>query len=154
MAVTSQDDAVDRPCALYRYFDQDGVLLYVGISVDPEMRWKTHRYSHAGWVVDSVRRVDDWYSSVAEAKRAERAAIKAEHPKHNLQHSGRSYRRVPKPIDRFEWHWIERPVPDGGLVKSDGSARIIEGGAYVCVLPEPYPEGRGYWYRRKLSLGV
>lgn len=139
---------MDRPCALYRHFDQDGVLLYVGISVDPEERWKAHRYSRAEWAADSVRRVDDWFSSLVEAQAAERVAIKTERPKHNRQHNGRCRRPAPPPVEQVEWHWVENPRPEGGVLVNNGTARIV-GRTGFHLVPEPYPPSRGYWVRRK-----
>lgn len=75
--------------ALYRYFDAAGVLLYVGISNDPDFRAKAHRYeSRPGdWPKRAVRRTDEWHKSRADALAAEERAIRAEQPLFNEKHN-------------------------------------------------------------------
>lgn len=70
--------------ALYRLFDADDVLLYIGIAYDPDERWGAHRYgkSNAG-MADVARRTLEWFGDRAAAEAAEKAAIKAERPRLN-----------------------------------------------------------------------
>lgn len=75
------------PTALYRLYDVDGHLLYVGISNDPEARWRSHLYGIAQWPARAVRRTDEWFASRAEAEAAEYAAIKIEEPIFNGTHN-------------------------------------------------------------------
>lgn len=73
-----------RRTALYRFFDSDDQLLYIGIAYDPNLR----RYQHAGqpWRDAVARQVIEWYPSRQAAEDAERKAIEAELPLHNIQH--------------------------------------------------------------------
>lgn len=71
-----------RRCAVYRYFDSSGVLLYVGSSVAPDGRDWCHRRS-AKWVPLAVKRTVEWYGSIPEARAAERDALISENPIHN-----------------------------------------------------------------------
>jgi hypothetical protein len=75
-----------RRTALYRHFDAEGRLLYIGISVSVLNRLKEHhRGSH--WS-DNIRRVEvEYFSCQAEAAGAERDAILAEKPLHNIAHT-------------------------------------------------------------------
>jgi hypothetical protein len=73
--------------ALYRHFDADRNLLYVGISVNPESRWKSHLYSLAEWPRFAALRTDEWFDTRAAAEAAEVAAIKAERPRFNGSHN-------------------------------------------------------------------
>jgi len=73
--------------ALYRFYDADGRLLYVGISNNPESRWKGHRYSIKRWPALVARRADEWFDSRTEAEAAEVAAIKDEKPRFNGAHN-------------------------------------------------------------------
>lgn len=75
--------------ALYRYFDADGGLLYIGISNDPDFRWKDHLYgsSRRNWPSEAVRRTVEWHDSRPLALKAETDAIKAERPRHNGTHN-------------------------------------------------------------------
>ncbi|MBP2581890.1 hypothetical protein J3A78_002368 [Streptomyces sp. PvR006] len=72
--------------ALYRLFDADGALLYVGIANNPRTRWS----SHAGekrWWGDVSRKTLEWFATREEAESAEVAAIVGERPRYNVTHS-------------------------------------------------------------------
>lgn len=73
-------------CSLYRHFDHEGVLLYIGIANEPDRRAEQHRY-HSEWFrfVDST--TVEWHPSREVAHEAERDAIKAERPVFNLTHN-------------------------------------------------------------------
>jgi hypothetical protein len=83
--MTAPEEAV----ALYRYFDADDVLLYVGISNDPEFRWKAHLYgsSSVTWPKEAVRRTIEWHDSRPLALTAEEEAIRTENPRYNKRHN-------------------------------------------------------------------
>lgn len=67
--------------ALYRHFDAEGVLLYVGISRSAAARLASHEQSN--WD-QQIARVDvQWFENRAAALRAERKAIATEKPRHN-----------------------------------------------------------------------
>ncbi|MFI6140336.1 GIY-YIG nuclease family protein [Streptomyces griseus] len=67
---------------LYRLFDKDGRLLYVGTSVAPQNRWEQHAREKLWW--SSVSRATvEWHPGRTEAMAAERAAIKTESPLYN-----------------------------------------------------------------------
>lgn len=71
-----------RRCCLYRHFDSEGVLLYVGISQDPNRRTFQHIES-SKWVQYAVRMEGVWYDSAAAAEEAEAVAILTENPVFN-----------------------------------------------------------------------
>lgn len=68
--------------ALYRHFDDGGVLLYVGITNNPEARVALHAY-HAEWLAYSARCDVEWHEDRPAALAAERAAIRDERPLFN-----------------------------------------------------------------------
>ena len=71
--------------ALYRHWNADGELLYVGISLNAVSRLAQHRIE-ANWF-DDIARVDiEWHPTREAAESAERSAIKTEHPLHNIAH--------------------------------------------------------------------
>lgn len=84
--------------ALYRYFDVNRDLLYVGISIDPDERWKQHRYSSKKWPALVSYRTDQWLNSKWEAEEAEIEAIKAEKPRFNGAHNF-----TEAPIESVAW---------------------------------------------------
>jgi hypothetical protein len=71
---------------LYRFYDTSGRLLYIGITHDPEVRFKRHA-EVSGWWYLQARVEWAWYGSRAEAEDAERAAIRDERPLYNFVHS-------------------------------------------------------------------
>lgn len=73
--------------ALYRCYG-GGELLYIGISNDPDFRWKGHLYRDSReWARLATRRVDQWFQTRTEAEAAEVAAIQAERPRFNGTHN-------------------------------------------------------------------
>lgn len=84
---------VDRPMelewrtAVYRCYDSQRKLLYVGMSMNPDLRFTNHRRRAAWWHrVDHSRTYVIWYRSRTEAQRAERVAIDAEKPEWNIRY--------------------------------------------------------------------
>jgi hypothetical protein len=83
------DDALtreDRPTrtALYRHYDTDGHLLYVGISFHPYARGKHHART-SPWIDQASYFIGEWFDTWEDAKRAESKAIIKERPLHNVQ---------------------------------------------------------------------
>ncbi|MFD7999969.1 GIY-YIG nuclease family protein [Streptomyces mirabilis] len=72
--------------ALYRLRDGAGVLLYIGITYDPESRWRAHAATKAWWP-EVTRKEVEWHADRLLAESAEVAAIKAELPLHNVDDS-------------------------------------------------------------------
>lgn len=71
---------------LYRHFDSQKRLLYIGISVRPLVRLDQHRL-HSFWF-DQIANVGiEKYASRNEALSAERSAIQLERPLFNIVHS-------------------------------------------------------------------
>lgn len=68
--------------ALYRLYDANGGLLYVGITYNPEQRWDAHR-SDKTWWPEVASKVVEWYDTRPEALTAELDAIRTELPLHN-----------------------------------------------------------------------
>jgi predicted GIY-YIG superfamily endonuclease len=76
----------ESPHAVYRVYDLAGNLLYIGVSVDPDARFRNHK-NRAEWTGKHHHHELTWYLNRADAEAAETAAIKAEHPKYNVQHN-------------------------------------------------------------------
>lgn len=71
--------------ALYRLFNADGKLLYVGIADDLHRRWVQHARSKAWWP-EVAKKTADWHDSRGDAEKAEVKAIEEELPLYNLMH--------------------------------------------------------------------
>ncbi|MFE2164852.1 GIY-YIG nuclease family protein [Streptomyces sp. NPDC059447] len=69
--------------ALYRLYDADGRLLYVGISANPEQRWKGHEVYSGRWWALVTEKVIEWHADRELALAHEFLAIWREAPAHN-----------------------------------------------------------------------
>lgn len=96
----------DRCCAVYRCFDADGRLLYVGSSERPVKRWGEHRRNRsATWTDSCVTRTVEWFDSGMLAYAAEGRAILNEKPVHN--------QRCPRFHGRYESDYGDLWLPGG-----------------------------------------
>ncbi len=85
MAITAATHAART--ALYRLFDAEGVLLYIGIARNPDERMKYHIAFKRWW--SEVARTDlEWFGDRAAALAAEAVAIREECPRYNIQVTG------------------------------------------------------------------
>ena len=84
----------DRKCALYRHFDAEGTLLYVGISLRPFSRFKEHN-THSGWADQIANMAIEYFPTRMEAMAAEIKAVQEESPLYNIR------LRKPKPPVRI-----------------------------------------------------
>ncbi|MFJ4356886.1 GntR family transcriptional regulator [Streptomyces massasporeus] len=72
--------------ALYRLFDVTDQLLYVGISTNPEERWKTHTMLKSWWN-EVAHKTVTWLPSWDEALAQEERVIRDEAPRYNGTHN-------------------------------------------------------------------
>lgn len=72
--------------SLYRYFNKDDVLLYVGISKHPVTRLRQH-ISNKDWIKETTNVTLEQFETRELALLAEEWAIKSENPKYNKQHN-------------------------------------------------------------------
>ena len=79
--VATAKEMIEGETELYRHFDADGKLLYVGISFSTLARLAQHRNS--GWF-NRIRRIDiESFATRIEALKAEKIAIRTEAPEYN-----------------------------------------------------------------------
>lgn len=71
-----------RRAAVYRLYDADGALLYIGSAYYPDERANAHR--HTSWGPTAARRTEEWHDTRALAYEAEARAIRTEAPRHNI----------------------------------------------------------------------
>lgn len=74
--------SVNRRCALYRIYDADRRLLYVGIGYDPTRRWTQH--ARRDWWLQMASIEVDWHPTRAEAEKAEERTVRIGRPLHNV----------------------------------------------------------------------
>lgn len=76
--------ATSLPTAVYRHFNRDGELLYVGVSLNAISRLDQHaKGSH--WSRDIASVTIEWFDSTTDALKAEQKAIDDERPMHNIR---------------------------------------------------------------------
>jgi predicted GIY-YIG superfamily endonuclease len=116
-----------RPHHMYRLFDADQRLLYVGVTRDLCRRLREHRKA-APWWADVASATTEVYPNWFAVRQAERATIADENPKHNrdralrdTDHSARSARRVTK--QKGYRALPETPVDLHGYLSVPDSAR-------------------------------
>lgn len=80
--LTRMERLADIRTAVYRFFDADGQLLYLGITHDLEERWKAHERNQPWWL-DVSRREFTWCESRADAELIEVTATAAERPRYD-----------------------------------------------------------------------
>jgi len=98
--------------AVYRLFDVDGVLLYVGISNHFGQRWERHAKVQPWWP-EVQRQTVEWHPTRKDAADAETVAIKDEHPRFNVVHAPR-----PEKV-----HAKRAPVPGASTLRLDADIR-------------------------------
>lgn len=114
---------------VYRYFNTDGDLLYVGCSKDPWMRYRYHHTDSRQWIHEVTRGQIAVYPDRATALVAEREAIKAEHPRYNRTHRG----------DRSTWTAEQyRNYALGYVVTGWANKALIWNSAHLVAVREEY----------------
>jgi transcriptional regulator with XRE-family HTH domain/predicted GIY-YIG superfamily endonuclease len=94
----------DEQTAVYRIYDAEDALLYIGISNSFGRRWTEHAKVQPWWPLRR-KQIVTWCDSRKDAEDAEEAAIQAEAPRYNVMHA-RKIRQA-----RAN-RWLRRP---GGL---------------------------------------
>ena len=92
----------DAPHALYRFFDQSGALLYVGLTANPGARLNEHRGQP--WWSEVANVTLETFPSRETVTEAERTAIGSEKPRYNIQLADgpTSVRTVRMPVALWE----------------------------------------------------
>jgi predicted GIY-YIG superfamily endonuclease len=68
--------------ALYRLYDADGRLLYIGITNDPNRRWAQHARSSRWWPKVVTKKIE-WLQSRSASLAAEKVEIERLNPPYN-----------------------------------------------------------------------
>jgi predicted GIY-YIG superfamily endonuclease len=120
--------------ALYRHFNADDDLLYVGISLDPFHRMTKHKEQSA-WFSQVARITIEWFPDRKSACAAERAAIIAERPRLNNQHN---------PVRPLSKAFLEKLRTSPCAIEVAAKEKALERlGQLLGLLPEtPRPSAR------------
>jgi predicted GIY-YIG superfamily endonuclease len=135
---------------LYRQFDKDGRLLYVGVSINARRRHVQHK-SMSFWADQVATITIEKYQDRDSALIAERQAISAEKPVYN-DHYAETRREKPAPEPRLVMFGpfqpykgrpiglVKGPTPEGFPVPSDRILRADGPDAVRRVIKACWPE--------------
>lgn len=115
--MTTASKAPSRPAAVYRLYDSEGKLLYIGSAYDPAKRSRAHHSKP--WWPQVVRREDEWHPSREAAYVAETEAI-AETPPPGNKISGPGAVATPAPKPK------EKATPLFALAEVDAYFKQLE----------------------------
>lgn len=94
--------SAEKATCLYRYFDNQDQLLYVGITSRGSRRFKEHESTQPWWA-QVARATVEHHGDRDAALEAEREAIRCERPAYNVAGTqGRDHNRIARDADPFE----------------------------------------------------
>jgi hypothetical protein len=140
--------------ALYRCYDREGTLLYIGVAKHFGLRWSRHK-AKAPWWDQVHRQTVEWCDSRPEALAAEAAAIFTEQPKYNVVHIKGTKRRARKqaaqPVVVSEPAVPKPPVVTLGPGVTQEMVDRLDAFDLACELAEA--ETRKRWSERRRREG-
>jgi excinuclease UvrABC nuclease subunit len=97
--------------ALYRHFDEDDVLLYIGVADNLALRLSTHERESL-WRMFAVRAEVEWLPDRTTALKAEQALIKELQPIFNTVHAdkGRPERVRDYLVKQRAWQYLQATI--------------------------------------------
>lgn len=128
-------------CELYRHFDKDGRLVYVGISNSALLRTSNHR-DLSRWFDQVVRIEIERYPTRAAALIAEEAAVTNEKPAYNLRSGRKSGTLARNPEMQIEHEAALREAAAKGIKVQKGRAvSVIRNQILMAEKGVKYPYG-------------
>ena len=118
---------------LYRHFDKDHNLLYVGISLDAFNRLTQHRQNANWYDLISLMTIES-FANRKELLAAEKIAIYKEKPVHNKIYANKKITSKLKSttLDNFEYQSYKQ-ISDITFYNADGSIRLKATGIRVSI---------------------
>lgn len=150
-ADSEQPTSSGTPTALYRLFDAEERLLYVGITKELNARFAAHRDLKPWWST-VTRRAIEWFDARELAARAEVEAIRTEMPLYNMSRSlapmlvSESGARWISADDLNRYEWISttqtaKRVADSGIDPSMTRQKLM----YRATKDPKWPVSRDQW---------
>lgn len=124
------DGYVPRSVAVYSYYDEQDIPLYIGVAANVKSRQRSHVVGSA-WMEFAARSVISRYSSRTEALKAEGVAIRAERPLFNVQHNNTVGARL-RLIKYLTEHERTDLIP---LIRWPAAVRQVRAGAGFSEIP-------------------
>lgn len=135
---------VSPETAVYRIYDVNDRLLYVGITNDTALRWLDHRRTKSWWETDAHRYDVLWYPSRAVAAVEEKKAIETEQPKHNTMLAVQPLREI---TPRVPGAYSTGEIAHRFRISPDTIRSLVKAGTFpsqLTDLPSPYRKGKRY----------
>lgn len=90
---------------LYRFYDDDDTLLYVGLTINPGKRMERHKSDKEWWT--EVARIEmEQHLDLEALQTAERIAIQTEKPVHNIRHAETAPQKISNAEKRRTIEWL------------------------------------------------
>lgn len=130
----------EQRTALYRFYDADERLLYVGITNDPWRRWRQHVLEKS-WYPQVKHQAVTWYDDRTAAEVAEYVAIRCERPRFNIAGAVRPVaveipaEVIPDPVPEPEPPVAESPDPDRVRYRTLRTVLICIAWAFLPSMP-------------------
>jgi len=148
--------------SLYRHFDKDGTLLYVGISLSALNRLGQHA-DHSAWFKTISNVTIEHFDTREEALKAETLAIRQEKPLHNIQKTKEIYREERSQESRRDltakivrFNPIYRPYEVCEILDIGGGTfnKLIDDGTlgHIIIPPKPGLSAHGTPFKPKLAV--
>lgn len=83
--MSNKDHLINKRHYVYRHFDAEGRVLYVGCSIDVERRFRQHLFESTWWAMKVARTKITVHPTRAEGRRVEKAEIRNLEPLHNSE---------------------------------------------------------------------
>ncbi|WP_157253142.1 GIY-YIG nuclease family protein [Nonomuraea typhae] len=129
--------------ALYRFFNADGGLLYIGISVNPPQRFRRHKGDQPWWC-EVTQITIERFGSRPDVLAAEKQAIESEHPLYNLIHN--SGEPLTKSAKQGRWDYLGRLV-----ISLDPAWQAVSAAHPELIMLEQWVKYIGETYRQWTS---
>lgn len=147
----------DRPTCLYRFYDAEDQLLYVGITLHLPQRWASHAHDKSWWA-EVARCTVEHHPDRISAGAAELTAIAAEHPRHNIVGRRRVESSTPPKVSdreprnskpRFDAAFVARARAEDPIIDAIVETATILGNR---DRDQPWSCACAYWYSLNPSL--
>lgn len=115
--------------ALYRLYDAEGLLLYIGMTGNLTQRLSQHQSDKSWWNEVAAIKVQRWFGNRDELALAELTAIRTEDPRYNIFRGWERPQRTPEVdalLDKYRAAMAEQARVEAELAEcSDRRARAL-----------------------------
>jgi predicted GIY-YIG superfamily endonuclease len=136
---------------LYKFYNENKELLYVGITSQKDNRWSQHKASKPWWKEHKYV-VSDHYDTREEASAAEEQSIKLEKPKYNIKHNEGNLDFV---VAAFNQNTYQGQSLLFELLSQRWLMGVGENNVHFCLIyetPKEFYADSNYWIERTFTF--